>query len=101
MGKHMLYALICTDNPGGLPLRLETRPAHQEHLRGLGDTLKFAGPFTNEDASEMNGSLLIVEADSLDEAKAIAARDPYAKAGLFADVQVRPWKWTIGNPDAQ
>ena len=96
----MFYALICTDKPDSLQLRLDTRPTHREHLKALGDTLKLAGPFTNEDASEMNGSLLIVEADSADEARAIAERDPYAKAGLFADIQVRPWNWTIGNPNA-
>jgi uncharacterized protein YciI len=60
----MLYALICTDKPDSLQLRLDTRP------------------------------------DSADEARAIADRDPYAQAGLFADVQVRPWKWTVGKPDA-
>lgn len=96
----MFYALICTDKPDSLPVRLDTRPAHREHLKALGDTLKLAGPFTNEDGSQMNGSLLIVETDSLEEAKAIAERDPYAKAGLFADVQVRPWNWIKGNPDA-
>jgi len=95
----MFYAIICTDKPDSLPLRLETRPAHRDHLKALGDVLKIAGPFTNEDGSHMNGSLLIVEADSLEDAKAIAERDPYAKAGLFAGVQVKPWNWAIGNPD--
>ncbi len=47
----------------------------------------------------MNGSMLIVEAGSIEDARAIAERDPYFKAGLFADVQVRPWNWTVGNPD--
>ncbi|MHA1165562.1 MAG: YciI family protein [Alphaproteobacteria bacterium] len=96
----MFYAIICTDKPDSMPLRLETRPAHREHLKTLGDTLKLAGPFTNEDGSQMNGSLLIVETDSLEEAKAIAESDPYARAGLFADVQIRPWNWLTGNPDA-
>lgn len=95
----MHFALICTDKPDSLQLRMDTRPAHVEHLKSLGDTLKIAGPFTDEATSEMNGSLLIVEAGSAEEARAIAERDPYYKAGLFADVQVRPWKWTIGNPE--
>lgn len=96
----MLFAIICTDKEGGFELRKETRPAHVEHLKALGDMLKFAGPFTSEDESVMNGSLLIVEAGSLADAQAIADRDPYAKAGLFANVDIRPWKWTVGNPDA-
>jgi uncharacterized protein YciI len=48
----------------------------------------------------MNGSLLVVEAGSLEEANAIADKDPYARAGLFASVEIRPWRWTVGNPDA-
>ncbi|RMF07495.1 MAG: YciI family protein [Alphaproteobacteria bacterium] len=96
----MLYALICTDKPDSLQLRLDTRDAHIGHLKELGDRLKIAGPFTSEDGSQMTGSLLIVEADSLEEARALAQRDPYYKAGLFADVDVRPWNWTIGNPGA-
>ena len=96
----MHFAIICNDKPDSLKLRMETRPAHVEHLKALGETLKVAGPFTTGDDAEMNGSLLIVEAASEEEAREIAERDPYYKAGLFADVQIRPWKWVIGNPEA-
>ena len=93
----MLFALICTDKPGSLPIRQEHRPQHLAYLQSLGSRLAIAGPFTAEDGT-MNGSLLVVEADSLDGARAIAAEDPFAKAGLFASVEVRPWKWLINNP---
>ena len=53
-----------------------------------------------EDGAGMTGSLLIVEAADLAAAHAFAAGDPYAKAGLFESVAIRPWKWVIGNPDA-
>jgi uncharacterized protein YciI len=42
--------------------------------------------------------MLIIEADSLDAAKALLAKDPYAIAGLFGSVEVLPWRWTIGVP---
>ena len=96
----MLYALICTDRDDAGSLRADTRPAHLEHLKAHSAQIRFAGPFTSEDGAQMNGSLLIVEAGSLAEAQAIADKDPYAKAGLFASVDVRPWKWTVGNLDA-
>lgn len=95
----MLYALICTDKSDGADLRAETRPAHLEHLRAYSDRIKLAGPFTSEDGSAMNGSLLIVEAGSRAEAQAIADADPYTQAGLFENVEIRPWKWTVGNPE--
>lgn len=93
----MLFAVICQDKPDSLDLRLANRPSHVEFLNGLGASLKLAGPFTTEDGSGMDGSLLIVEADSLDAAKAMVAKDPYATAGLFADTQVKPWKLVING----
>jgi uncharacterized protein len=94
----MLYAIICTDNPDSLAVRQANRPDHLAYLEGLGGKLKAAGPFLDE-AGEPNGSLIVIEADSVAEAEAAAALDPYAKAGLFARVEVRPWNWRIKNPD--
>ena len=94
----MLYALICTDKPSGLPLRKANRPEHLAYLQNLGATVLFAGPFTDANG-EMNGSLVVIEAASLEEARRISAGDPFAKAGVFASVDIRPWLWTINNPN--
>jgi len=96
----MLFALICTDKPNGLAIRKANRPDHLAYLESLGDTLMFAGPFTEEDGQTMNGSLVVIEANSLRDARAIAEGDPFAKAGLFASVEIRPWLWTIDNTDS-
>jgi uncharacterized protein len=94
----MLYAVICTDKPDSLGIRKANRPEHVEYLQGLGDHLVLAGPFTEPDGETMNGSLIVIEAASLQAAKEIAAGDPFAKAGLFASVEVRPWLWTLNKP---
>ena len=93
----MLFAILCNDKPDHLQLRLDTRPTHLDYLTNLGERLKFAGPFLDDDG-KANGSLIVVEADHMDAARAIAARDPYALAGLFETVEVRPWNWAINNP---
>ena len=93
----MLYALICTDKPDSLPMRKANRPDHVAYLQSLGDRLVLAGPFTERDGITMTGSLIVVEAPSLEDAQEIAANDPFAKAGLFANVDVRPWLWTMKN----
>ena len=97
----MLFALICTDKPGSLPLRKANRPEHLAYLETLGETLVLAGPFTEPDGETMNGSLIVVEAPSLEAARKIAAGDPFAKAGVFASVDIRPWLWTIDNRDEE
>ena len=96
----MLFALICTDKPDSLDLRLSVRPDHLKHLESLGTALKAAGPFT-DDGGKPTGSLVIIEAADRAAARAMAEADPYAKAGLFAAVEIRPWKWLIKNPEAQ
>lgn len=97
----MLYALICTDKPGSLAARKANRPEHLAYLNSLGETLVLAGPFTEPDGQTMNGSLIVVEAPSLDAARKIASGDPFAKAGIFASVDIRPWLWTVNNPDSE
>ena len=97
----MLYALICTDKPNSLALRKANRPEHVAYLEGLGETLVFAGPFTEADGETMNGSLVVFEAASLVAARKIAAGDPFARAGLFASVDIRTWLWTINNPEEE
>ena len=95
----MLYAVICTDKPDHLQVRMDNRPEHLKFLAALGDKLKFAGPFLGVD-EKPTGSLLMLEAESLEAATALAAEDPYAKAALFSHVAVARWNWTVNNPDA-
>ncbi len=96
----MLFALICTDKPESVELRMKVRPDHLAFLEGLGSAMKGAGPFT-DDAGNPTGSLILVEAENRSAAETLAARDPYAKAGLFSSVEIRPWKWVINNPEAK
>ncbi|TWB51988.1 hypothetical protein FBZ98_105474 [Rhizobium sp. ERR 922] len=97
----MLFAFVCKDKPGHLNVRMETRPAHLEHLNKLNaeGTLKMAGPFLDAEGKP-NGSLVIVEAESVEAAKALADADPYTKAGLFESVEIKPFNWVFNNPEA-
>ena len=94
----MLFALICTDKPNHLHVRQETRADHLAFLDALGDALKAAGPFT-DDQGTPTGSLSVVEAADREAARALAARDPYAGAGRFESVEIRPWNWVLKNPE--
>ncbi|MBP2237629.1 uncharacterized protein YciI [Sinorhizobium kostiense] len=97
----MLFALLCTDKPGALQLRLDTRPDHLAYLADLNarGILKIAGPFLGEDGKP-TGSLIIVKAETIEEARAIADADPYAKAGLFSAVEIKGYNWVFNNPEA-
>jgi len=90
----MLYAIICTDKPGALEIRKANRDAHLAHIRASGAIMQ-AGPLLDPDG-QMCGSLLIMEAVEIAQAEAWCAADPYAQAGLFERVEIRPWARVIG-----
>jgi len=88
----MLFAIFCTDKEDYLDVRMDNRPAHVEYLKAQGDKLIFAGPTLAEDGETMNGSLIVVDFDSLEQAQDFASNDPYAPAKLFDSVVIRAWK---------
>ncbi|MCF8466253.1 MAG: YciI family protein [Sneathiella sp.] len=93
----MLFIAHCTDKPGHLQVRLDTRPDHLAFLKAKGSALKLGGPTTDADGETPTGSILIFEDSDLVAAKAWIAGDPYAAAGLFDSVIVQPWKHVIGD----
>ncbi|WP_299850548.1 YciI family protein [uncultured Roseovarius sp.] len=89
----MLIALIARDKPGALQTRLDTRDAHVAYLKATG-VVSQAGPLLNDDG-QMCGSLIVLDVPDMDTARRWAENDPYAHAGLFADVQLIEWNKVI------
>ena len=89
----MLFAVICRDRAGHLQTRLNTRSAHLEYIERTG-IVRMAGPLI--EGGEMCGSLIVLEADTLEQAEQWAAGDPYKSAELFESVSVMEWKKVIG-----
>jgi uncharacterized protein YciI len=81
--------------PDGPAIRAATRQAHLDWIATQPGVVKLGGPFLHADET-MAGSLMIIEAESLEAAEAFHARDPYTRAGLFEQSSVSPWRVTIG-----
>lgn len=90
----MLVALIALDKPGALEVRKANRQAHLDHVAASG-IVQQAGPFLDAEG-QMCGSLLVLDVADMAQAEAFAAADPYALAGLFDSVTLRPWNRVIG-----
>jgi uncharacterized protein YciI len=88
----MLFCVLCTDKPNAGALRVETRPAHLQYLERFKDRIAIAGPLLTDDRANPKASLLILDFASAEEAAEFARNDPYAKAGLFANVTIAPFK---------
>ncbi len=84
------FILIGHDGPRGLELRQQHRPAHLAGLEPLdrAGRIRHAGPILGDDGAPQ-GSVVVFEAESLAEARTIAARDPYVTEGIFARYEVR------------
>jgi len=95
----MLYAIISEDVNASLEKRKLARPAHLARLQLLKDAgrLLLAGPHPAIDAQDpgeagFTGSLVVAEFASLEDAQTWADEDPYVAAGVYARVQVKPFK---------
>jgi uncharacterized protein YciI len=95
----MLYAIIGHDVPDSLEQRLAVRPAHLERLESLQaeGRLILAGPLPAIDSPDpgpagFTGSLVVADFSSLTDAQTWAEADPYMKAGVYANVEVMPFK---------
>jgi len=97
--KQMWYVIEGYDGAGAAEGRGRARPAHLQRLRALADQgrLLLAGPCPAIDAEDpgeagYSGSLVVAEFGSLAEAQAWADADPYVAAGVYARVEVRPFR---------
>ena len=95
----MLYAILGRDVPNSLDRRLAVRPAHLERLNAMlaEGRLILAGPLPAIDSvdpgpSGFQGSLMVIEFPTLEEATAWAEADPYVAAGVFTAVEVFPFR---------
>ena len=95
----MLFAVWARDREGVLAERLRVREAHRSRLRSPAPhslEVVLACPTTGGVAETMNGTLLVVRADSLAEVRRFVDNDPYMQADVYASVDIQPWRCGIG-----
>jgi len=98
----MWFAIIAKDHPGSLEKRMAARPGHLERLSALQNEgrMLLAGPFPaieseNPGPAGFTGSLIIAEFASQADAEAWAKADPYVAAGVYAGVEIKPFRKTL------
>lgn len=95
----MLYTIISQDVDNSLQARLKARPDHLARLELLQNEgrLVLAGPHPAIDSADpgeagFTGSLVVAEFASLEAAQQWADADPYMAAGVYQEVNVKPFK---------
>lgn len=92
-----LFIINARDKAGALEIRMANRPAHLDWAGSAADKIRMAGPVFANDGETFAGSTFIIEMESLDAVKTWASDDPYAKAGLFETVEIKPFAWLLGD----
>ena len=90
------FILVCRDKPESFVLRADFRGEHLDYIKNTGDRVLLAGPML-DDQERSIGSVLIIEAEDLSAAQKFAGNDPYAKAGLFSETEIHPYKIVMAN----
>ena len=90
-----LYACWCRDGADARRLREDHLAAHLAHIEEHLGRYAIAGPL--KDSIGTYGSLLIVLAESRDDARAFLQTDPYARAGVWMDVEIEPFLGVAGD----
>ncbi len=89
-----LFVLIGHDAPGSAARRAANRDAHVAHITEMDrqGRIVLAGPVRNDADEQSTGAVIVFEAASLEAARAWAAQDPYARAGVFETCMVAPFR---------
>ncbi|MGE7990296.1 YciI family protein [Pseudomonas sp. NPDC089554] len=91
----MLYVIYCKDNPSKPTRREAFYEAHRAYLKQASLKILIAGPYTSEQSDKKIGSLLVVEANTLEQALNFQRNDPFAREGVWSEVLVHPFLLSI------
>lgn len=93
----MHYVIHCLDHDGAVEKRLANYEDHRSYLGSVPVKTIISGPLMADDEETMIGSCFVIEADTLAEAEAFNAADPFAKVGLWKTVSIRPFSKRVDN----
>jgi len=96
----MLFAVWAKDRAGALEQRVQVREQHRARLRAPAPhavEVLLAGPLFDAPGGAMNGTLLVVAAESIAAVQGFVEADPYVLAGVYASVDIRPWHCGLGS----
>ncbi|UCE61459.1 MAG: hypothetical protein JSU63_06860 [Phycisphaerales bacterium] len=88
------FIMIGWDGPNGARRREKHRDRHLSHIEDLdrAGKIAFAGPIRDDMGERSIGAVVVFEAESLEDAQAVADKDPYVAGGVFETVTVNPFK---------
>jgi uncharacterized protein YciI len=92
----MLFVVFCLDKPGQEEARLRNYDAHKDYLATAPHKTIMSGPLTTDDDKAMIGSFFLVEADDRAHLAQFVVNDPFNKAEIWGQVEIRAFRKRVG-----
>ncbi|MDP4003969.1 YciI family protein [Methylobacterium sp. NEAU K] len=91
---HFVIHCLDTADPS---IRQTHYPAHRAYLAAAPLKILIAGPLLDEAGEAPIGSLLVIEAETMEAARAFASGDPFAVNGAWDSIRIYPFTKSVEN----
>lgn len=91
------YLVICRDGPGSDLPRQRLLKGHLDHVEANWESYITAGPIRLPGETNITGSVFLVLAEALEEAKALMQGDPYIASGMYASIEYAEFTNSVGR----
>lgn len=91
------YLVICRDGPDSAAPRATHLKGHLDHVEKYWTRYVTAGPIREPGGETLVGSVFLVLADSLTEAKALMNGDPYITSGMYETITYNELSNSVGQ----
>lgn len=91
------YLVICRDGPGSAEPRAAHLKGHLDHVETYWTRYVTAGPIREPGGEALVGSVFLVLADDLADAKALMEGDPYITCGMYETITYNEFSNSIGQ----
>ena len=89
---------VCKDIPDSWPLRSKITGEHLKYIDAIKDKILIGGPVRGGGGAQGPvGSIIVYKTESIDEAKALLANDPFSKNKLFAGCEWFDFSQYVGT----
>ena len=93
----MLFSVTMTDRPDSADLRARTAQQHRDYVLRFFPQIVLGGPLLAADGETMIGSQIVIDLEDDAAVRTFVDDEPYNKAGLFEQVQIRRFRSVVSN----
>lgn len=96
MHQYIVYRLDRRDGQAA-DIRTRARPLHRDYMAQFAARVRIGGPILGADGQACGG-MMVIDAASEAEVRAIVERDPFELAGLSEHIHIHPFRWQTQRP---